>query len=139
MGNDTVIRTFANSSGTSEIGNVATTSVLGCVPSTSFMPSNVNKSSMGGSFVKLIGVGAINVARRAARPFSPRRHHIWRARVVSSQIVLAREGARAWARWGGGDFVFLLLRHAKNFARVPTGNSTGNPLIFFYREEMPCS
>ena len=60
---------------------------------------------MGGPFVKLIGVGAFNVAKRAARHF-PRRHHIWRARCISSAslLTLARAGARVWARRGGGAF-----------------------------------
>lgn len=64
---------------------------------------------MGGHFVKLVGVRTPNVARRAARHFSLHRHHLRRARDVSSLCLqsLAQASARAWVRRGGAGFSFL--------------------------------
>ena len=81
---------------------------------------------MSSPFVKLNGVRALNVAKRAAHHIPtvcPRRHHVWRACVVvSSLIALARAGAGVWARWGGGGFSFAF--HA---CSVPTGRPAFHP------------
>lgn len=72
-------------------------------------------SFMGSPFVKLNGVGALNVAERAARLFCPRRHANRCAVALSLGCLqfLARAGAGDLVRRGGVGFFFL---HDGSFA-----------------------
>ncbi|MFC5524033.1 hypothetical protein [Polaromonas jejuensis] len=69
---------------------------------------------MSGPVVKVEGVGTNSIATRAARLF-PRRHHVWRARFISSVGLPSRAqaSARVWVRWGGVGFSFsVVVTHA---------------------------
>ena len=81
---------------------------------------------MFGPFVKLAGVGAANVAKRAAshlQLFYPRRHHSRLARrEVSLLDQVARGQVRGCIGLAGAVGVFVFSGHAKNFAPEPTFN-----------------
>ena len=83
------------------------------------------------------GDGCVGLHRKpfgVSTIFCTHRHSIQRTGILGVDLpdTLAARGKTFGLWWAGAVGVFLNL-HAKNFAPHSTGNSTGNPVKFFYQ------